>query len=765
VAWLISETQDEKPEEDAAGWGSEPVTFMLSAPDGQKTVYIWVKDGAGNINTGPVSDTITLDTIAPADPTLELSDQTSGSSMFTNSQIVNVVVGNDGEAVAWLISETQDEKPEEDAAGWGSEPVTFMLSAPDGQKTVYIWVKDGAGNINTGPVFDTITLDTGIANPTLELSDQTSGSSMFTNSQIVDVTVGNDTGVSKWLISETQDEKPEEDAAGWVNIRPVTFMLSAPDGPKTVYIWVKDGAGNINTRPVSDTITLDMRIPNDPTLELRDRTTGSTEDTDERLVNVQVGNEDTDVVAWLISETQDEKPEEDAAGWGSEPVTFMLSAPDGQKTVYIWVKDGAGNINTGPVSDTILLDASPLAAYRITSSVASATTRDSFSLTIELINPLTGMRKIRANNPFILTACTVGGTDAPGKWIKTEGALVLTSGWAEVRVSCNTVGTIRFKVTDDFGRPPAYSDPIDILPWGLRYELNAPERAEAGEEFSLIVRLIDTGAGNTVTPPEYCRQVRLAAYSSPDGSPAEGELKVKSFYLQGGETVLSQSYNIAHTIYIEASDGKQYAPQSIMGRTADIEVIGAPKTVLKLDGAYNEINAALYVTPNTRVIIESVSDIVAEKILYRDKDSEWKTYVEPFTLSPGRHVIEYYGIDKYGHKEGINQSKPIYVSFFGAGDGVTNRPNPFKAGREPTLIEYNLKEPSNVIITIYDLFGQEVWHERYAAGEKGGAKDINSVPWDGRNLSGKVVANGGYICRVWIEREKRHMTRKIAVAK
>jgi len=28
-----------------------------------------------------------------------------------------------------------------------------------------------------------------------------------------------------------------------------------------------------------------------------------------------------------------------------------------------------------------------------------------------------------------------------------------------------------------------------------------------------------------------------------------------------------------------------------------------------------------------------------------------------------------------------------------------------------------------------------------------------------------VVANGGYICRVWIEKEKRHMTRKIAVAK
>ena len=96
--------------------------------------------------------------------------------------------------------------------------------------------------------------------------------------------------------------------------------------------------------------------------------------------------------------------------------------------------------------------------------------------------------------------------------------------------------------------------------------------------------------------------------------------------------------------------------------------------------------------------------------------------------------------------------------------GVLNRPNPFRAGRQNTLIEYNLEESSNVTITIYDLFDQEVWRESYRAGENGGI-EANSVPWDGRNLCGEVVGNGGYICRIWIEREKRHMVRKIAVAK
>lgn len=95
---------------------------------------------------------------------------------------------------------------------------------------------------------------------------------------------------------------------------------------------------------------------------------------------------------------------------------------------------------------------------------------------------------------------------------------------------------------------------------------------------------------------------------------------------------------------------------------------------------------------------------------------------------------------------------------------VRNRPNPFRAGKQVTLIEYNLEQPSNVTITIYNLLGQEVWGESYKLGENGGRK-VNSVPWAGRSLSGEVVGNGGYICRIWVEREKRHMIRKIAVAK
>jgi hypothetical protein len=441
--------------------------------------------------------------------------------------------------------------------------------------------------------------------------------------------------------------------------------------------------------------------------------------------------------------------------------TFIVT-PHQAGSSFTLKAEAKSPIGLGPQSVTIPMEA---AIYKITSTVSGARTIDSFRLIIELVDPETGQPKTGANNWFDLTACTVDCKDAPGKWTKMGGESALDNGRAEIWVTYDTVGTIRFKVTDDFGRAPAYTEPIEIRPLGLCYDLVTPATVEAGKEFALTVKLIDTGAGNVVTPTKYDRKIKLVACSCIDGRPAEGELKVNSLYLKRGTITISQSYNLAHEIYIEASDVGVYNPVSETGRTSDIDVIGAPDTVLRFDGVYNEINGAVYLRDNTLISILSTSDIVAETILYRDNGSDWKTYENPFTLSKGAHIIEYYGIDKYGHEEGINRSEPIYVSFVSEGvDGVSNRPNPFKAGREPTLIEYNLKEPSNVTITVYDLFGQEVWHESYKEGENGGKK-VNGVPWDGRNLSGKVVANGGYICRVWIENEKRHMVRKIAVAK
>jgi hypothetical protein len=146
--------------------------------------------------------------------------------------------------------------------------------------------------------------------------------------------------------------------------------LSSGDGVKTVYVWFRDYLGN-SSDLYTDTINLDTKAPQDPTLTLADRTNGSQVGTDERTVAVTIGNEDADVKAWLLSEHQSTQPAEDDAAWSTtEPTNFTLSDGDGEKTVYVWVKDNAGNVNAGPVSATIILDRQP---PTVTVSVPSQT--------------------------------------------------------------------------------------------------------------------------------------------------------------------------------------------------------------------------------------------------------------------------------------------------------------------------------------------------------------------------------------------------------
>ncbi|MGC9400514.1 MAG: hypothetical protein ACP5HM_15450, partial [Anaerolineae bacterium] len=63
-----------------------PRNYTLSTAEGLKTVYVWYRDYVGNAS-GPYTDTITLSTTPPPDPSLTLHDRTTGSPDFTNARV------------------------------------------------------------------------------------------------------------------------------------------------------------------------------------------------------------------------------------------------------------------------------------------------------------------------------------------------------------------------------------------------------------------------------------------------------------------------------------------------------------------------------------------------------------------------------------------------------------------------------------------------------------------------------------------------------
>ena len=129
----------------------------------------------------------------------------------------------------------------------------------DGEHTFSVRATDLAGNLEIDIQEYQWEIDTEIESASLSLSDLDSGSLFYTNEPIVNITILDDEEALFWLLSENGSEITNP-AAFWQSIKPANFTLSDADGPKTVYIWIKDEAENIS-EGISDSIILDSASP------------------------------------------------------------------------------------------------------------------------------------------------------------------------------------------------------------------------------------------------------------------------------------------------------------------------------------------------------------------------------------------------------------------------------------------------------------------------------------------------------------------------
>ena len=76
-----------------------------------------------------------------------IADQSSGSTLFTNSPTVNVAIVADASAAAYAVTATGDQP----AAWQDTPPAAFTITGDEGTVTLYGWVKDAAGNVSSKP--------------------------------------------------------------------------------------------------------------------------------------------------------------------------------------------------------------------------------------------------------------------------------------------------------------------------------------------------------------------------------------------------------------------------------------------------------------------------------------------------------------------------------------------------------------------------------------------------------------------------------------
>lgn len=231
-------------------------------------------DNAGN-NAEGTADSFTYDASAPVTPTLTLKDSSSGSESYTNSRDVNVYIGNDSNVAKWCIKENSTNPNYNDSCFVDSEPTSFELSSGDGEKTVYVWVQDAAGNVSER-ASDSIILDT--EDPNVEITSPNDGSYLKEITKVEGTASDDTAGIDKveilikykdggttYYLNDDKDGWDDEEnwitASGTTDWEVTGISADFKSGKEyTIKARATDKAGNTDDTSISVNITGEISV-------------------------------------------------------------------------------------------------------------------------------------------------------------------------------------------------------------------------------------------------------------------------------------------------------------------------------------------------------------------------------------------------------------------------------------------------------------------------------------------------------------------------
>jgi len=420
--------------------------------------------------------------------------------------------------------------------------------------------------------------------------------------------------------------------------------------------------------------------------------------------------------------------------------------------IVIEVSDGRGRRSTSGIIHMV----PEAVSYRVTTpTTATVGPPASFPLEIEMIDSATGQRVTSDDRSFAIVAFN-HNTGQPG-----AGNLALTAGstaqgLAVLTESYSVAEAIYLRITDSTGLV-VFSSPIQVQagpPASLSLSA-APLVLEGGQAATLTAAVSDLFGNRVLAEP--------VAFTLLAG---DGQL--------AADSVLTGSLGTATNTVLVPEGGRedllvQVAVRDLPTRTVAIAVIGPPVTTLSIDGSSAALAQGLLLQPESVLRLTSTSELGVQAIYWEvDLAGEARperVYGGPLRFADlglaeyGEHRFSFYAVDVHGNREAVQHATLIFGEALAPTRPLSNRPNPFQAGRESTVILFTARAEGTATLRIHDHFGGLVWaHElRTESGQ------TYQVPWDGRNGRGELVGNGGYLCTVRTGGEL--LQRKIAVIK
>lgn len=385
------------------------------ANEGLRTVYFRARDAAGNVSDPSYFD-VTIDTIAPVFSSTRLN---SGAAATNDPALLVTVAASDANFINTLYLDSDYAGDDDDVctgvtAGnvnyyfYGSG-TSYTYNWPDstsGVKTVFACLADGAGNttaddnVNTLPLHrDSIQLDrvgpTGLnlrvaASPTnyddgaagaLTCSGGTPASEHWVRQRTVSLLLTASDALSG-LGQVRAAENNNYNAVPFTNVAwaggnaSMNFDVSDGDGPKMIGFEAYDTAGNSTSLNNGVCVTLDATPPENVGIAITQGAYTSTTTVDATLTGTDIQSSSTGMQMCfgatsaiqangirtsggaLIGSKSADATCSTASNWYtfSNSIQLWLNTGSGSRTVYLFLRDAAGNRNPVAATATTYLD-------------------------------------------------------------------------------------------------------------------------------------------------------------------------------------------------------------------------------------------------------------------------------------------------------------------------------------------------------------------------------------------------------------------------
>ncbi|MBU0574035.1 MAG: Ig-like domain-containing protein [Candidatus Margulisbacteria bacterium] len=336
--------------------------FTASQTEASHTWEVRARDKAGNVGQFSLTWTVTLDATAPSTPALvyPISGTTTNDATPTFrwdastdvlSGVANYEIRVDGTTMATLSASS---------TSW-----TIATSLTDASHTWDARAKDNAGNYSAYASAEGFTVDaTGPLISSITLTDSVRGDPYYANTLTISVEANGVSGGPAQM-RMAQDAGFSDNDSGWLAYAQSTeYLLTAGEGTREVYYYLKDASGNTG-EVVSASIIIDTVSPEVGSIILKDTTTGSTTVTSSQTISIEAVTVSAEAVSMRTA--QDAAFTTNDTGWVaySANFTYSLTAGNGLKTVYFKVRDRASNESLS-VNNSITLDTNKPAVSSIT---------------------------------------------------------------------------------------------------------------------------------------------------------------------------------------------------------------------------------------------------------------------------------------------------------------------------------------------------------------------------------------------------------------